>query len=174
AGDDNATLTCTGSPVSYPGNFIPNYFPPPLTLGDDRTFTPGFSLFNFSPWNFFQREGRRWTGGGFADVEISDAFKPYVEAMYMDDRTLAQIAPSGNFQNTEEINCDNPLLSAQQLSFVCIDGNFVGQQVIYDDDGNFLEIRGTPTPFTDPVTGATYFKGNLAVLRRALETGARP
>ena len=29
----------------------------------------------------------------------------------MDDRTLAQIAPSGDFGNTTTINCDNPLMS---------------------------------------------------------------
>ena len=27
----------------------------------------------------------------------------------MDDHTLAQIAPSGDFGNTTQINCDNPL-----------------------------------------------------------------
>ena len=30
----------------------------------------------------------------------------------MDDRTVAQIAPSGDFGNTFSVNCDNPLLSA--------------------------------------------------------------
>ena len=172
--DDLETLRCGGSPASYPGNFFTNFtIFAPLTIGPDRTFEPGFTLFNFGPWNFYQRSGRRWTGGGFADVEVSDAFKPYLEVMYMNDRTLAQIAPSANFQNTETINCDNPLLSAQQKSLVCFDGNYFGQNVVVDDDGNIVEIRGTPIPFTDPVTGATYFKGNLAVLRRAVESGGR-
>ena len=44
---------------------------------------------------------------------------PYLEAMFMDDRTVAQIAPSGDFGNTFAINCDNPLLSAQQRAIVC-------------------------------------------------------
>lgn len=172
--EDFETLICGGSPVSYPGTFFTNFtIFEPLTIGPDRTFEPGFQLFNFNPWNFYQRSGRRWTGGGFADLEISDAFKPYLEVMYMNDRTLAQIAPSGNFQNTETINCDNPLLSAQQKSLVCFDGNYVGQNVEVDDDGNVIVIRGAPVPFIDPVTGATYFKGNLAVLRRAVETGGR-
>jgi hypothetical protein len=34
--------------------------------------------------------------------------------MFMDDRTLAQIAV-GDFGNTTTINCDDPLMSAQQL-----------------------------------------------------------
>ena len=168
--DDYETLVCTGSPVSYPGNFFTNFGP--LTLGEGRTFRFGATPFNFSPWNFYQRSGRRWTGGGFADVEISDAFTPYVELMYLNDRTLAQIAPSGNFQNTQDINCDSPLLSEQQRDFVCFDGNFVGQDVLPIGDDDFV-IVGEPTPFIDPVTGATYFRGNLAVGRRAVETGGR-
>jgi outer membrane receptor protein involved in Fe transport len=169
--DDFETLLCGGSPTSYPGNFFTNF--DALTLGDGRTFRFGFIPFNFGPWNFYQRSGRRWTAGGFADVEISDAVKPYIEVMYLNDRTLAQIAPSGNFQRTSTINCDNPLLSAQQLSFVCYDGNFFGQNVLFDDDGNVVEIQGSPIPFTDPVTGATYFKGNLSIGRRAVESGGR-
>ena len=168
--DDYETLFCGGSPVSYPGTFFTNFGP--FTIGEDRTFRPGVVPFNFGPWNFYQRSGRRWTGGGFADVEISDAITPYVEVMYLNDRTLAQIAPSGNFQNTRDINCDSPLMSDQQRGLVCFDGNFVGQEILPIGNDDFV-IVGEPTPFIDPVTGATYFRGNLAIGRRAVETGGR-
>jgi len=168
---DDPTLQCGGSPVSYPGNFVTNFAF--MTIGQGRTFRFGGTGFNFAPWNFYQRSGTRWTAGGFAEFEISDAFKPYLEVMYLNDKTLAQIAPSGNFQNTSTINCDNPLLSAQQLSRVCFDGNYFGQSALFDDDGNLVEIQGSPIPFTDPVTGATYFKGVFGVLRRAVESGGR-
>ena len=69
------------------------------------------NLFNFAPLNYFQRPDERYIAGAFADYEISPAFKPYLEFMFMDDRTLAQIAPSGDFGNTLTINCDNPLIS---------------------------------------------------------------
>ena len=85
-----------------------------LTIGPDRTFVPGLPLFNFGPWNYYQREGRRYTAGGFADAEISAAFNPYLEVMYMDDRSVAQLAPSSSFGNVRSVNCDNPLLSAAQ------------------------------------------------------------
>ena len=42
-------------------------------------------------------------------MRSAPAIKPYLEFMFMDDRTLAQIAPSGDFGNTLTINCDNPL-----------------------------------------------------------------
>ena len=84
------------------------------------TITPvAQNLFNFAPLNFFQRPDERYIAGAFADYEISPAIKPYLEFMFMDDRTFAQIAPSGDFGNTLTINCDNPLLSG---SLICESG----------------------------------------------------
>jgi outer membrane receptor protein involved in Fe transport len=166
-------LGCGGSPVGYPGNFRALGLNQVFQIGPDRTFFPGRSSFNFAPFNFYQRPDRRYTAGGFANYEIADAFKPYAEAMWMDDRSLAQIAPSGDFGNTNNINCDNPLLSDQQRSLVCVNGNFVGQQTVFDEDGNIVQIRGSPRPFIDPVTGATYYRARLSIRRRALESGGR-
>ena len=39
--------------------------------------------------------------------------------MFMDDRTLSQIAPSGAFFVTSTLQCGNPLLSARQFEAVC-------------------------------------------------------
>lgn len=164
-------LRCGGSSSSFPGHFFTNFRA--FTIGPDRTFRPGPVPFNFAPWNFFQRPDRRYTGGGFADFEASRAFKPYLEVMYMDDLSAAQIAPSANFFNTTSINCDSPLLSAQQRSRICFTGNFVGEVPVFDRNGNLLRIEGTPTPFVDPVTGATYFRGTLYVGRRNVEGGPR-
>lgn len=86
-------------------------------------FAPGRVLYNFAPTNYYQRPDERYTAGFFAHYDVSDAFKPYMEFMFMDDRTVAQIAPSGNFFNTGTINCDNPLLSAQQLAIACAANN---------------------------------------------------
>ena len=166
-------LFCGGTPTSALGTFtIPRYGFQYHVVGG-RQFAPQPSIFNVAPYNFFQRPDRRYSAGGFAEFEISSAIKPYAEAMYMDDRTTAQIAPSGDFGATRTINCDNPLLSTQQLSLVCFDGNFVGQRPVFDDDGNLLFIRGEPTVFTDPTTGRTYREGNLRIQRRNVEGGPR-
>jgi len=165
---------CTGSNTSAVGTFH-TFFPGDVFhLGPDQTFLPGPSFFNFAPYNYYQRPGRRYTAGGFANVEVSAAFKPYVEVMYMDDRSVAQFAPSGLFPgDTSSVNCDNPLLSAQQRSDICFNGNFVGQTPIFDDDGNLVDIEGSPTVFTDPVTGLHYNEGVLRIGRRNVEGGAR-
>ncbi len=44
----------------------------------------------------------------------------YGSFMYMDDHTFSQAAPSAYFQGTTyPINCDNPLISAQQANLLC-------------------------------------------------------
>jgi iron complex outermembrane receptor protein len=167
------TIRCAGSESSFPGNFFT--FFDVFQIGPDRTFEPGFVPYNYGPFNFFQRSDRRYTGGGFADFELSRALKPYVEIMYMDDRSLAQIAPSADFLgDTTTINCDNPLLSEQQRSLVCFTGNFVGETPIFDEHtGELLNVVGAPEPFFDPVTGRTYNQGWLFIARRNVEGGPR-
>ena len=89
--------SCGGSQTSAVGTFFTSnntYFV------EGNQFAPGSVPFNFAPYNYFQRPDERYTFGAFADYEISPGAKPYLEAMFMDDHTDAQIAPSGDFFNT--------------------------------------------------------------------------
>jgi len=74
--------------------------------------------YNFAPTNFLQRPDERWTGGLFANYELDERFEAYAEFSFMDDRSLSQIAPSGTFFNNSVLNCDNPLMSNQQLAAI--------------------------------------------------------
>src|SRR5204863_2220531 len=69
-----------------------------------------------------QRPDERYTFGTFAEYEISPGARPYLEAMFMNDHTDAQIAPSGSFNSVQSIACDNALLSAEERTFVCAPG----------------------------------------------------
>jgi outer membrane receptor protein involved in Fe transport len=164
-------LECGGPLVSYPGNYFDN-------LGNvyqvttDRTFVPGLSRFNYAPWHFYQRPDERYTAGGFANFDLSKAVQAYAEVMAMKDRTMWQIGPSGDFRNTETINCDNPLLSDQQRSLICKAGNFVGEFPTFDSAGNLIQISGSPTPFIDPVTGEPYSRAWLLISLRNIEGGS--
>lgn len=129
--------SCGGSSTSANGRFRrtnnvglgsnPVYSP----TGSSFTVDPGnpsvFRLysstrdgFNFNPYNYFQRPDERYTLGAFANYEINEHFKPYLEVMFMDDHTRAQIAPSGAFFGTDFfINCNNALMSAAQQTSLC-------------------------------------------------------
>jgi outer membrane receptor protein involved in Fe transport len=178
--DDFDTFSCGGSGTAAPGNA--NYFLPGATgatlnaLGAG-TIAPGANIYNFAPVNYYQRPDERYTAGVFADYEINKAIHPYMEFMFMDDRTVAQIAPSGDFGNTRTINCDNPLLSASQQAAICNPSNLVNGFL-----GSFPLAAGAaynpnpgaaPIEFTDPVTGAKYNQAYFQLLRRNVEGGAR-
>ena len=140
------------------------------------TITPFTSnLYNFAPLNYFQRPDERYIAGVFANYEISPAIKPYLEFMFMDDHTLAQIAPSGDFGNTLTINCDNPFLSADQFDAICGNPN----NVITGFVGNFplTPVSGggaVPVLFPNSIPGgADFTKGFFQLLRRNTEGGPR-
>jgi iron complex outermembrane receptor protein len=167
----SSILECGGPIVSYPGNYFDN-FGNVYQVTADRTFMPGMTRFNSSPWNLIQRPDRRYTAGGFANFDLARAVQAYAEVMAMKDRSLWQVGPSGDFTNTETINCNNPLLSDQQRSLICKEGNFIGETPIRDGDGNLVKVIGNPTPFVDPVTGKTYSRAWLLIALRNIE--ARP
>lgn len=113
--------TCAGSatiPTGLISDFAGTYF----TVEGDQFIPWDYTYYNYGPLNYFQRPDERFTGGAFAHYEISESFEPYAEIMYMDDRSVAQIAPSGAFFVTSTINCSNAFLSAQQFGAIgCTD-----------------------------------------------------
>ena len=179
---NGALFSCGGSATSGNGSFIiydsggvpANFTSTFFQVGSGRTLVPGSTAYNFAPLNYYQRPDERYTAGVFADYEISTALHPYMEFMFMDDRTVAQIAPSGDFGNTLSLNCDNPLLSAQQKSIVCDTENLL----VSSDPARAFEVvgntpGGVPFNFIDPTTGATYNRGFAQILRRNVEGGPR-
>ncbi|MBY0562600.1 MAG: TonB-dependent receptor [Hyphomonadaceae bacterium] len=117
-------FTCGGSATSFPGLFtdFSNYY---FTLDPNNpgefTNYDGSTAYNFGPLNYFQRPDERYSLGAFARYEVNDHIEAYAQLMFTDSRTVAQIAPSGNFFSTASINCDNPLLSASQLDDIQCD-----------------------------------------------------
>lgn len=77
------------------------------------------TLYNYAPTNYFQRPDTRWTAGLFANYDVHDKVEAYTEFMFMDDRSVAQIAPSGAFFVTDTLNCGNAFLSPQQFEAIC-------------------------------------------------------
>lgn len=140
--------TCLGSSTIPTGafrNFLaaPNTIDLTLDANGDFVERDGLS-YNYGPLNYFQRPDERWTAGMFGSYEVSSGVEAYAEFMFMDDRSLAQIAPSGTFYNNTDLNCDNPLLSAQQFAAIgCVDPSdrvpiYVGKRNVeggprYDD-----------------------------------------
>ena len=163
-------FNCAGSATSATGTIFTNVGTFQVV---GNQFAAGQQAFNIGGFGYLQRPDERYTLGGFADYEISPALRPYVEAMFMDDRTVAQGAPSGDFFTTSTINCDNPLLSTQQFNAICVpnntfvDANGVTQAIAYigrrnveggarESDINHTAFRVAGGLRGEPVRGISY------------------
>ena len=86
--------------------------------GSLRPYTAN-DAYNFGPVNYHQRPDERYTAGVFANFKLSEKADVYGEMMFMDDRSVAQIAASGSFFGQHSISCSNPLWSAQMVQEFC-------------------------------------------------------
>ena len=124
--------TGTGKPGS--GQFIP------------YTGTPA-EHFNFGPLQYLQRPDTRYTGGFFAHYQENKELDVYSSFMFTDDHTVEQLAPGGLFLGSgvvsgaaDEINCSNPLMTAQERSKICTNAGqkqallFIGRRNIEGGD----------------------------------------
>jgi iron complex outermembrane receptor protein len=114
------TYACGGSGTSFPGQFT-DFDQYAYTLGAGRTFVPyvgDVNAYNYGPINYYQRPDERYTLGAFGHYEINEHAEAFTQLMFTDYSSVAQIAPSGSFFNASTINCDNPLLSAQQRTAI--------------------------------------------------------
>ena len=152
-------VACGGSGTSPTGKFYtddPNAPGGGWTLdttGAGNTFRPFTAAdnFNYAVYNYMQRPDQRYAAGGFLNYKFNEHFEGYAEVMLMDDRTDAQIAPSGDFGNTLYINCDNPMLSPDQYQKVCTNAGYgpgiMGPDGIVGDAGLQIlrrDVEGGP------------------------------
>ncbi len=129
-GGTSGDFSCVGSFTTPTGTFTdPSFSRYFFTLDENnpnefRNVDFGADTFNFNPTNYFQRPDERWTAGVFASYDVTDKDEAYLDFMYMDDRSVAQIAFSGNFFVTNEVSCDNPFLSDGQRAAICDPSTF--------------------------------------------------
>ncbi|HEX3367663.1 TonB-dependent receptor domain-containing protein [Phenylobacterium sp.] len=130
-----AAAGCGGSGTAFParvGSFIVN----PANFNTFRPRT-GADVFNFGPQNYFVRPDERYNLGAFAHYEIAPWAEAYMDTMFMDDRSTAQIAAGGIFAGTFSVNCANPLLSAQEAGMLVPVGATAGQTCANTPGGTF-------------------------------------
>ena len=127
-----SALGCGGSSTSFPARFRAPGNPNQTLDASGNLINATPPLYNFAPLNYFQRPDERYTAGAFVHYDVNDHARVYSEFMFMDDRSIAQIAPSGAFpgagpattptgvpDGTWLVNCNNPYLLAAQLTDWC-------------------------------------------------------
>jgi iron complex outermembrane recepter protein len=124
-------FTCGGSGTGAPAHITTDTSNLIVGPGGSlRNFSNATDQYNFAPTNYYQRPDERKIAGLFAHYELSDKARAYTEFQFMDDRSIAQIAPSGLFLGSGTstppffgryaVNCDNPFLSAAQVTAFCV------------------------------------------------------
>ncbi len=125
------TFSCAGSGTAFPGQFT-DFSNFALTVGPGGTFVPynaATGAYNFGPLNYYQRPDERYSLGAFGRYQVNDKIEAFTQLMFTDYSSVAQIAPSGVFfsgvsqgsrtaDGSATLNCDNPLLSAQQATAI--------------------------------------------------------
>jgi iron complex outermembrane recepter protein len=128
SGGINGRFDCLGSATAFPANFLNGTtgqigsIPAGQfgTVGPGGAVVPGPATYNFGALNFFQRPDERYTAGAFMHYEFNEHATVYMHTMFMDDQTVAQIAPGGDFATSGSFNCSNPFLSpSANLAFGC-------------------------------------------------------
>ncbi len=111
------SFTCGGSSTNAGGRFTDfstyDFTTDTATAFRDINFAT--DLYNFGPLNHYQRPERRYSLGAMGHYEFNDHADVYTQLMFNDYESVAQIAPSGNFFDTNSINCDNPFLPVDNL-----------------------------------------------------------
>ena len=118
-------FSCGGSSTSAPGRFTTAADMSPQSgdysmdgSGNIRDWVGARDAYNFGPLNYFQRPDDRYTAAAYGNYKISDMARVYTEFNFMDDRSVAQIAPSGLFYGGGPttnggylISSENPLVT---------------------------------------------------------------
>ncbi len=114
-----AGFACGGSSTNATGRFLRGADALPafdFTIADSnggtRAFNGALDQYNYGPLNFFQRPAERHTFASFAHYDLNEKARLYTEFNFHDDRSVAQIAPSGAFGVISTVRFENPLLSA--------------------------------------------------------------
>lgn len=118
-------FVCSGSSTSATGRFE-QYNSAFTALSSDTTVTSAglvpftdANKYNYGPLNYYQRPDEQYTSGMFLHYEFNEHATVYANTMFMNDRTIAQIAPSGDFATSNTVNCANPYLTSAELAAWC-------------------------------------------------------
>src|SRR5688572_15784204 len=116
------SFACGGSSTSAGGRFtdFATYDLTTDTAANMRPFTDD-DLYNFGPLNHYQRPERRYSIGAMGHYEFGEHADVYTQLMFNDYESVAQVAPGGNFFDTNSINCGNPLIPAGALPVIGCD-----------------------------------------------------
>lgn len=119
----NEPNICAGSGTIAEGR-VTDFASYDFIVSGDQFLNRNGETYNFAEVSYYQRPDERKTFGAMGHYEVDEKLDIYAEVNFMDDRSVAGIAPSGAFFVTSTLNCNNPLLSDQQFDALCASRGF--------------------------------------------------
>ena len=145
--------TCGGSGTSHTGRITNLTTGTVYTVtdaaGTARVYNNNLDLFNFGPFNHYQRPAERYQAAAYANYDINPHVKVYGEFNFTDDFSSAQIAAGGIFGNVATIRGDNPFLSASMRTALGLTNSATSTQDVVvqrrnvEGGGRVSELRHT-------------------------------
>ncbi|MEM7780122.1 MAG: TonB-dependent receptor [Pseudomonadota bacterium] len=146
------------------------------------TLQPGFTPFNFNPFNYFQtplEQYRIFTQGNY---EVNSSLEFFGEAMYVNSTVETNGAPSGTFGVTAPIPLSNPFLPDALVDQLCARDTQLFQPATMTTPA--VSAPGVVEPFLDPTACAAaraavdpsdpnFTTVDLTLGRRLVEFGER-
>ncbi len=131
------------------------------SLNSDNTLSSGLNnAYNFNPLNPIRRATERFNAGFLGYYEITPQIEAYTEFGFSKSTSPQAIAPSAAFGSSiNQVNCDNPLLTAEMLAAIC---------GVLEDTGFYSRDIATSN---GEVAGDGYVQAE--VRRRFIEGGGR-
>ena len=150
--DGTIQTDASGAPITSGG----------FSLNSDSTLSSGLNNpFNFNPLNPIRRATERFNAGFLGYYEITPDIEAYSEFGYSKSTSPQVIAPSAAFGSSiNRVNCDNPLLTAEQIATIC---------GVIDAETEFY-TRDIATDAGD-IAGDGYVQAEIR--RRFVESGGR-
>jgi len=155
------------------------------------TLEPGFSPFNFNPFNFFQTPLEQYRFYAQGNYEVSSSLDVFAEAVYVNSTVETNGAPSGTFGVTAPVPLSSPFLSDALVNQICARDTSLFVAPVADDpntpgDETVAQVSalGQVEAFLDPAScnaarAATdpndpnFTTANLTLGRRFVEFGER-
>ncbi|MCK5574227.1 MAG: TonB-dependent receptor plug domain-containing protein, partial [Sphingomonadales bacterium] len=75
--------------------------------------------FNFASTQRTRAPSERYALTVFSHYDLTDNVEMYMDLAYTSNTSQGQVGPSGSFFNPNQLNCDNPFLSAELLNEIC-------------------------------------------------------
>ncbi len=143
---------------------------------------PGFTPFNFNPFNYFQTPLEQYRIYAQGNYEVSPSLEFFGEAMYVNSTVETNGAPSGTFGVTAAIPLSNPFLPDALVDQICARDTVLFQAATATTPQQ--SALGVVEPFLDPAACAAaraatdpndpnFTTTNLTLGRRFVEFGER-